>query len=68
MGQFAATEEAVAVREFGVVLDGALFGWVGDSGGCLGPLTHGVGVAVVHGEGVDVTAGTVPNGDEQHND
>lgn len=55
LGELAAAEEAVAVGEFGVVLDGALLRRGGDSGGGgVGPLPDRLRVAVVHREGVDV--------------
>lgn len=68
LGEFATAEEAVAVGELGVVLDGAFFRRVGDSGGgVMGPLPYRVGVAVVHRERVHVALATVPEGEEQHN-
>ncbi|WVZ23988.1 hypothetical protein V8G54_002532 [Vigna mungo] len=67
--EFAAAEEAVAVGQLSVVLDGALFGRRGDSGGRVGPLSDGFGVAVVHGERVNVVVALakLPEGDEGDN-
>lgn len=70
LGEFAAAKEAVAVGQVGVVLDGALFRRSGDSGGVAGPLSDGLGVAVVHGERVDVAMAlaTLPEEEEQRSD
>lgn len=71
LGELAAAEEAVAVGELGVVLDGALLRRGGDSGGGgVGPLPDGLGVAVVHRKSVDVAVAltTLPEGEERHND
>lgn len=67
--EFAAAEESVAVGQLGVVLDGALLGRRRDSGGGVGPLPDGLGVAVVHREGVDVVVALAkpPEGDKGHN-
>lgn len=46
-------EEAIAVGEVGVVLDGALFRCRREHSGGVGPFLDGVGEAVVHLEGED---------------
>lgn len=57
-------EEAIAVGEVGVVLDGALFRCRREHSGGVGPFLDWVGVAVVHLEGEDAACIAGAQGEE----